>query len=59
MSLKDHEVPRDKFEPDDSVNGLSFPCNCCAYRNLSDSDEPCRTCDHNLNSVSYDGTGEL
>ena len=56
MSLKDYEVSRDKFELDsDSTDrDLAFPCNMCAYRVNKDSEEPCRTCDHNANAVPDD-----
>ena len=54
MSLRDYVVVRDKFKLHE--NGtvgleLSFPCCCCQHRNMRDTDEPCRTCDHNANAV--------
>ena len=54
MSLRDYVVARDKF----LLNGtgtvglsLAFPCCCCTHRNMKDTQEPCRTCDHNANAV--------
>lgn len=49
MGLKDYEVKRDKFENDDTMH-FSFPCACCFHRHRRDSEEPCRTCDHNANA---------
>jgi len=43
-------VPRDKFEPDDANNSFSAPCCWCKHRHGGDTDEPCRTCDHNGNA---------
>jgi len=54
MSLRDYEVPRDKFTlaPDVTVGlTLTFPCCHCGNRNRKDDSEPCRTCDHNVNAV--------
>ena len=50
MGLKEHEVERDKFEFDDEGPGFEFPCIVCKHRNVRDSEEPCMTCDHNLNA---------
>ena len=52
MSLKDHVIEgRDKFDPDILSLALAFPCCACKYRNLEDDqDEPCVSCDHNLNA---------
>lgn len=54
MSLKDYAVKRDKFQLHGNVTiGLSvqFPCCHCQHRNKRLTDEPCRTCDHNVNAV--------
>ena len=59
MSLQDYKVNRDKFLIDltGSVGlGLSFPCVCCTHRKMKDSQEPCRTCDHNCNAVKDEPT---
>ena len=53
MSLKDYEVENDKFEYEtEGVIGFCFPCCCCKFRPLKDTDYPCSECDHNLNVVS-------
>ena len=50
MSLRNYDVRRDKFEPD--VRGsFGFPCFACKHRYGKDTDEPCRTCDHNAGAV--------
>lgn len=56
MALKDYGVARDKFEiPEHGLVGideqLCFPCCCCVHHYKTDSEEPCRTCDHNSNAV--------
>jgi hypothetical protein len=54
MSLRDYVVTRDKFQLHDKGTvglELSFPCCHCQHRNIRDTDEPCRTCDHNINAV--------
>jgi DnaJ-class molecular chaperone len=54
MSLKDYAVNRDKFElRKDGRHALSldFPCCHCSYCFKAETDEPCRTCDHNVNAV--------
>ena len=43
-------VRRDRFEPDET-NSFSFPCSCCVNRFILDSEEPCRSCDHNVNAA--------
>lgn len=50
MSLQDYAVKRDKFEYDDS-SVFDFPCTVCKSKTKQDTDEPCRTCDHNANAV--------
>lgn len=50
MPLIDYVVSRDKFK-EEPLNGLDFPCCACAHRHVTDMDEPCRHCDHNMNSV--------
>jgi hypothetical protein len=54
MSLKDYAVNRDKFERLGNGSGsltLDFPCCVCFHRFRKDTEEPCRTCDHNCNAV--------
>ena len=54
MSLKDYAVNRDKFERSGNGSGsltLDFPCCVCFHRFRKDTEEPCRTCDHNVNAV--------
>ena len=54
MSLKDYAVNRDKFQlRKDGSHALSldFPCCHCSYCFKAETDEPCRTCDHNSNAV--------
>lgn len=50
MPIDIYQVRRDKFEAEES-GGLAAPCCWCVHRHGSDKDEPCRTCDHNCNSV--------
>lgn len=52
MSLKDHVIDgRDKFEPAELSLAFAFPCCACKYRHAEDDqDEPCVSCDHNLNA---------
>ena len=52
MPLKDHVIKgRDKFEPADLSLALAFPCCACKYRHVEDDqDEPCVSCDYNLNA---------
>jgi len=58
MSLRDYEVARDKFTLDARNGGpprfaheVAFPCCVCVHAEHTDRDEPCRTCDHNVNAV--------
>lgn len=53
MSIFEYVVTRDKFELEDSME-LSFPCSQCVHRKGTDHDEPCVSCDHNLNSDDPD-----
>lgn len=46
-------VARDRFEPDDSLNGFDAPCCWCKHRNGTDREAPCRTCDHNRNAEPH------
>jgi hypothetical protein len=50
MSLRDYDVNRDKFEADE-WGTMVFPCCACKHGKKRDTDEPCRTCDHNVNAV--------
>lgn len=54
MGLEEYYVNRDKFEYDERFGTLSFPCCVCVYRTKLDSEDPCRTCGHNLLSVDED-----
>ena len=59
MSLAEWTCDDDKFEPQEvGLTRLSFPCNACKHRDGTDSDEPCRSCGHNLNSKHYKGERE-
>ncbi len=49
MTLRNHLVRRDAFAPAER-GGLAFPCNVCLHNQKTDSEEPCRTCDHNANA---------
>jgi hypothetical protein len=55
MSLQDYAVNRDKFllrrDGPTCALSLDFPCCHCFYYFKVESDEPCRTCDHNSNAV--------
>jgi hypothetical protein len=54
MSLKDYSVLRDNFclHPLGFNNPrFSFPCCACRNQERKDHEEPCRSCDHNVNSV--------
>lgn len=53
MGLSDYLVQRDKFVAN-QYGALSFPCSCCAHAGGDAQDEPCRTCDHNVNAVRDD-----
>jgi hypothetical protein len=62
MSLEDYVVTRDKFQLHDKGTvglELSFPCCHCQHRNMRDTDEPCRTCDHNVNAVKDTANAEV
>jgi hypothetical protein len=50
MSLRDYDVNRDKFEADE-WGTMVFPCFACKHGKKRGWDEPCRTCDHNVNAV--------
>lgn len=56
MALNEYVVARDNFSLDEGHHdrGLAFPCSCCKHRSGTDRDEPCRSCDHNLNAESAD-----
>jgi hypothetical protein len=47
-------VARDHFEPEETGH-FSVPCCWCVHRHNTDSEEPCRTCDHNGNAVQEGG----
>jgi hypothetical protein len=67
VSLRDYAVARDKFALDARNGGpprfapeVAFPCCVCAHAEHTDSEEPCRTCDHNVNAVKdAAGSGEV
>lgn len=48
-------VARDKFEPDEEGH-MAIPCCWCKHRHGSDTQEPCRTCDHNCNAIAGNTT---
>jgi len=51
MGLQDYVMHRDKFEFKNSTgNTFDFPCCVCKNNRKDDSEEPCRTCDHNVNA---------
>jgi len=50
MSLRDYLVNRDKFEPEE-WGTMAFPCCACKSVKKLETEEPCRTCDHNINAV--------
>ena len=59
VGLRDYAKARDKFELDAKDGGeprfayeLAWPCCCCKHSECTDQEEPCRTCDHNVNVVS-------
>jgi hypothetical protein len=59
MSLQDWTCASDKFEPEDEgLTRLAFPCCACKHNRKTDADEPCRTCDHNVNAVKPDAPSE-
>lgn len=52
MPLSDYQVRRDKFRYEEPGGiGFDFPCCVCVHRRGQDTDEPCRTCDHNAGAV--------
>lgn len=50
IGLKDYVVFRDHFDPD-TDSTMAFPCCSCTHRHGLDTEDPCRTCDHNGNAV--------
>lgn len=50
MSLKDYNVPSDKFEAEELMGGFSFPCCACKHRFKDAFTQPCRSCGHNVNA---------
>lgn len=55
MALIDFSVgDRDNFEVEGHDSGFCFQCCVCVHRHGLDSEEPCRTCDHNANAVQDD-----
>lgn len=44
----------DKFEFDESMPGLSFPCVVCVHRSKDHFDDPCGTCRHNIGAQQPD-----
>jgi len=51
MSLIEFSVPRDRFKLDEKTEIIfSFPCCNCAHRIKDQNEEPCRSCDHNINA---------
>lgn len=56
MSLRKYDVLRDNFEWDEA-DAFSFPCCVCEHKRTRDTEEPCRTCDHNANAVKDNTAG--
>jgi len=57
MSLEDYVVKYDKFELHESGTiglELSFPCCHCQHRHKQETQEPCRSCGHNVNAKNED-----
>ena len=57
MSLRDYAVARDNFCLDPlgyNDPRFAFPCCVCRNKDKGDQEEPCRTCDHNVNAVKDD-----
>jgi hypothetical protein len=50
MSLRDYDVKRDKFVAREDGE-FAFPCCVCVSKRKGQHEEPCRTCDHNVNAV--------
>ena len=50
MSIRDYSVERDHFNYDNK-HAMDFPCCVCTHNVVSDRDEPCRRCDHNIGAV--------
>ena len=49
MPLIDYVVASDRFKAEHaSPLSFAFPCCCCAYRHRKVTDEPCRSCGHNM-----------
>ena len=62
MSLRDYAVARDNFCHDPmGYNNPKFSFPCCVCRNTykGDQEEPCRTCDHNVNAAKDTANGGL
>ena len=43
-------VAGDHFEPEEHNIAFGIPCCWCKHRFGSDTQDPCRTCDHNANA---------
>ena len=43
------EPEKDRFELDEEVHSLAFPCCVCLYRTGADTEEPCSFCGNNAN----------
>lgn len=57
MSLKDYNVPSDKFELDTRKTVKEFACAfclLCLHRYKTTKEEPCRSCGHNVNAEIKD-----
>jgi hypothetical protein len=58
MSLRDYDVKRDKFEFDEHTSWWCFPCCVCKHCKKRATEEPCRTCDHNVRSEPEDAVAK-
>jgi len=61
MGLQDYAVTRDRFEYGDYFYKVEFdfPCCVCKWNQCDCADEPCRTCDHNVQAVYNKPNTEL
>jgi len=51
VSRRDYLVERDNFQHGHDYSIYGFPCCVCEHRQHDAQNEPCRTCDHNVNAV--------
>lgn len=53
MGIEEYKVVRDHFEARLDL-GYGFPCCACKHIDQKAHEEPCRSCDHNVNAVRED-----